>query len=44
MGVTDLGATGERMRGRVREVGRHVVGIQVDGVKRKGRVGVVLIV
>jgi hypothetical protein len=32
------------MRGRVREVGRHVVGVEVDGVKRQPRVGLVLIV
>ena len=44
VGVTDLGATGERMRGRVRVVGRHVVGVEVDGVKRQPRVGLVLIV
>lgn len=37
---TNLGATGERMRGRV----RHVVGVEVDGVKRQPRVGLVLIV
>jgi len=43
-GKTHFGATGERVRGRVREEGRHVVGVEVDGVKRQARVGLVLIV
>jgi hypothetical protein len=43
-GKTHSGATGECVWGRIREEGRHVVGVEVDGVKRQARVGLVLIV
>jgi len=44
VGETHFGATREGVWGRVREEGRHVVGVEVDGVKRQPRMGLVLIV
>lgn len=42
--VDGSAAMGGKGRGRVRQVRRYVVGVEVDGVERQARVGLVLIV